>query len=146
MRISLTESVEVLVGGGEGVVFVEGADFSGALISCGDRTHLPLLGGAAGSLLLLLCQLPIVCMNTHTSTDRKTHIEMYIYTHIDTSHVYRQTYITKPRTLSGRRSMARRSSSRDLHFFITCSDVNTEETKWPHPHQDVCCMHCRIQK
>lgn len=58
--LSLTEPVEVLIRGGEGVIFVEGADFSGALISCGNWTHLPLLCGATGSLLLLLCQLPIV--------------------------------------------------------------------------------------
>lgn len=59
-RSQLTESVEFLVGGGERVVFVQRADFSGALISRGHRTHLPLLGGAAGRLLLLLCQLPVV--------------------------------------------------------------------------------------
>lgn len=56
--IWLTEAVEVLVGGGEGVVFVQGADFGGALIRCGDRSHLPLLSGAAGRLFLLFRQLP----------------------------------------------------------------------------------------
>lgn len=33
---------------------MQGADFGRALIGRGDRTHLPLLGGAAGSLLVLL--------------------------------------------------------------------------------------------
>lgn len=69
-RWSLTESVEVLVRGGEGVILVKGADFGGALIGHGHRSHLPLLGGAVGRLLLLLCQLPVV-VRSRTHTDKK---------------------------------------------------------------------------
>lgn len=62
VSLRLTEAVEVLAGGGEGVVLVQGADLGGALICCGDGAHLPLLGGAAGRLLLLLCQFPTVAL------------------------------------------------------------------------------------
>lgn len=74
VRQSLTESVEVLIGGGEGVILVKGADFGGALVSCCYWPHLSLLGGAAGSLLLLLCQLPVVVRSQHTQTGDNRHV------------------------------------------------------------------------
>lgn len=49
---------------------MKGADFGGALIGHGHRAHLSLLGGAAGRLLLLLCQLPVV-VRSRTHTDKK---------------------------------------------------------------------------
>lgn len=55
----LTESVEVLAGGGEGVILVQRADFGGALVGRVDRPHLPLLSGATHRLLVLLGQLPV---------------------------------------------------------------------------------------
>lgn len=46
---------------------MKGADFGGALVSCGYWPHLSLLGGAAGRLLLLLRQLPVV-VRSHAQT------------------------------------------------------------------------------
>lgn len=59
----LTEAVEVLGAGGEGVVLVEGADFARALVRSPHRAHLP-LGAAAGGLLLLFRKLPSIIPKT----------------------------------------------------------------------------------
>lgn len=52
---------------------MQGAHFGGALIGRGDRTHLPLLGGAARGFLLLFGQLPTSQTKTGRQKSKQRH-------------------------------------------------------------------------
>lgn len=120
VRQYLTESIEVLIGGGEGVILVKGADFGGALVSCGYWPHLSLLGGAAGSLLLLLCQLPVV-VRSHAQTGNNRHVNNFLDKIID-------------------KWAHRRQKENDKHR--STEEVNKQWFKWRHTHEDSYSMAC----